>query len=189
MNTLKYILDSVLQKKQIYVKIKGNLALLKWDEIVGEKLANYTTPIFYKENTIFIGVVSPLFMRELTFMKADILKKINESITDSPVKNIKFKLVSQIQKKTKGRAKEDEYLFYEDIKLTQSDIDWVKSVADRLKVENGLKEKYLELLTFYKKNEKLKKQLGYKACKKCGALFKGEGPLCPVCNLKETKPE
>ncbi len=185
MNTLKYILDSVLQKKQIYVKIKGNLALLKWDEIVGEKLSNYTTPIFYKENTIFIGVISPLFMRELTFMKADILKKINESIPDSPIKNIKFKLVSQIQKKVGRRAKEDEYLSYQDIKLTQSDIDWVKSVADRLKVERELKEKYVELLTFYKKNERLKEQLGYKTCKKCGALFKGDGPLCPVCKMKD----
>jgi len=101
------------------------------------------------------------------------------------MKNIKFKLVSQIQKKVGGRTKEDEYLSYQNIKLTQSDIDWVKFVADRLKVKSELKEKYIELLTFYKKNERLKEKLGYKTCKKCGVLFKGEGPLCPVCKLKD----
>jgi len=185
MNLLKNVLDSVLLKKQIYVKIKGNLALLKWNEIVGEKLTNYTTPLFYKENKLFIGVISPLFMRELTLMKGDILRKINKSITDSPVKDIKFKLVSQVRKKGKKVGKKDEYIFYDNIKLTAEDINWVNLIADKLKVNDALKEKYRELLIFYKKNERLKERIGYKQCIRCGALFKGEGSLCPICKLKE----
>lgn len=188
MNALKNILDEVLLKRQIYVKIKGNLALFQWDKIVGDKLINYTTPLFYRENTLFIGVTSPLFMRELALMKADIVRRINENIVDSPVKDIKFKLVSSMRTSARRKlksTKKDEYISYENIELTEKDIEWVNSMVDKLKVDENLKKKYKELLTTYKKNERLKEEMGYKKCAKCGALFKGEGTLCPVCKLKD----
>ncbi len=185
MNSLKNILDEVLLKRQIYVKIKGNLALFQWGKIVGDKLMNYTTPLFYRENELFIGVTSPLFMQELTFMKADIIRKINENIVDSPVKDIKFKLVSHVRNRLGKVNKREEYISYKTVKLTEKDLEWVNFTTKRLKADKKLRKKYRELLIIYKKNERLKEQMQYKRCAKCGALFKGEGPLCPVCKLKD----
>ena len=185
MNALKNILDGVLLRRELYVKIKGNLALLQWDRIVGDKLMKYTTPLFYKEGKLFIGVTSPLFMRELTLMKGDIIRKINESIVDSPISDIKFKLVSSVKNRLRKTGRKEEYISYKTVELTREDVEWIDSTVDKLKADEKLKKKYRELLVIYKKNEKLKERMHYKRCAKCGALFKGEGPLCPVCKLED----
>ena len=180
------ILDSVLTKKRFYIKIKGNLALLKWDEVVGKKLAKFTTPLYYKEGVLYIGVVSSLFMRELTFMKEEILKRIKQFVGDSPVNDIKFRVIGKRLRKAKEKyIPDDVELDFNGITLSEEDLNWIKSLIDKLQADDKTKKEYGKLLTLYKKNEKLREKMGYKKCKKCGALFKGNGDLCPVCEIED----
>jgi predicted nucleic acid-binding Zn ribbon protein len=118
MKKIGQILDSVLTKKQFYIRIKGNLALFKWDKIVGEKLAQFTTPLYYREGVLYIGVVSSIFMRELTFIKKDILNRIKQYVGESPVNDIKFRIIEKPEKKKKQYVPGDAEIDFSEINLT-----------------------------------------------------------------------
>ncbi len=186
MKRINGLLDKLLTKKRFYIKVKGNLALLKWDEVVGEKLAQFTTPLYYKEGVLYIGVVSSLFMRELTFMKKVILEKIKGRVGDSPINDIRFKVIEKSRIRHKKEYIPDSVeMDFSDVTLTVSDLNWVKNLVNKLNTDDKLKNKYKQLLILYKKNEKFREKMGYKKCKKCGVLFKGKGDLCPVCTLED----
>ncbi len=187
MEKIGKILDQVLTKKNFYIKIKGNLALLKWDEIVGKKLAEFTAPLYYREGVLYVGVVSPLFMRELTAMKDIILQRIQKEVGESPVHDLKFRVIERAPRKKKKFIPQTEEADFSKVKLSASDLNWIKTLVERLNADEKAKRKYEELLIAYKKNVKLREMSKYKRCKKCGVLFKGKGDLCPVCAVSDRK--
>ncbi len=187
MDNISKILDSVITKKNFYIKIKGNIALLKWDKIVGDKLAKFTTPLYYREGILYVGVVSSLFMRELTAIKGMILEKIQKEVGESPIHDLRFRVIENRIKKRKEYISETSEVDFSDIKLSPSDLKWVEELVNKLKADEKTKEKFSELLILYKKNEKLREKLGYKRCKKCKVLFKGKGDLCPICSVNDKK--
>ncbi len=186
MKKIGSILDSFLTKKRFYIKIKGNLALLKWDEVVGEKLAKFTTPLYYREGVLYVGVISSLFMRELNFMKGEILKRITDEVGNSPVSDIRFKVIEKpFHRRKNNYVPDSTEMDFSEITLSEKDIKWIENLVKRLNADEKTKKEYRNLLMLYKKNEKLREKMGYKKCKKCGTLFKGKGDLCPVCEIED----
>jgi hypothetical protein len=180
------VLKEFLVKRELYLKIKGTLSILKWDEIVGQKLSDFTAPLSYKDGILIIGVISPLLERELNYMRNDIIDKINKLIPNSPVKRIRFRLLEQLPVKERRRVEEDTVAL-DAVKLKEEDLKWIDMVLSKLQIEDKLKKKYRKLLVIYKKDQRLKVEKGFKKCKKCGALFKGRGFLCPVCEIQDKK--
>ena len=184
MKRIGSVLNEFLVKRELYLKIKGNLSVFKWDEIVGQKLADFTSPLFYKDGVLLIGVINPLLERELNYMKNDIIEKINTIVPNSPVKRIRFRIIERLPIRERKQVQEDT-LALDGVQLEEEDLKWINNVINRLKVDDKLKKKYKKLLTVYKQDQKLKLKKGYKKCKKCGVLFKSEGPLCPVCEIND----
>lgn len=184
MKRIGSVLNEFLVKRGLYLKIKGNLSVFKWDEIVGQKLADFTFPLSYKDGVLLIGVISPLLERELNYMKNDIIEKINTIVPNSPVKRIRFRIIERLPIRERKQVQEDT-LALDGVQLEEEDLKWINNVINRLKVDDKLKKKYKKLLTVYKQDQKLKLKKGYKKCKKCGVLFKGEGLLCPVCEIND----
>jgi len=172
------VLNEFLVKRELYLKIKGTLSILKWDEIVGQKLSDFTSPLSYKDGILVIGVISPLFERELNYMKKDILDKISTLFPGSPVKKIRFRIIEKMPIKEKKQPEDTQPL---------DAVKWIDKVLSQLKVDDKLKKKYRKLLVIYKKDQRLKVEKGFKKCKKCGVLFKGRGLLCPVCEIQDKK--
>lgn len=198
LNNIKDPLNALLKRRELYVKVKGTVTLIKWRKIVGENLSRYANPIYYKDGVLYIGVVSSLFKRELESMKGEILSKIKTSIEDSPIVDLKFRIadsgVNMPRKinSTKKPSIEKTCPGYgihpnNGIKLEENDIKWIEENVKRLKADDKLIIKYRKLLEAFKELEVKKKIAGYKKCKKCGALFKGKGLLCPICEIKDKK--
>ena len=184
MKRIGSVLNEFLVKRELYLKIKGNLSVFKWDEIVGQKLADFTSPLSYKDGVLLIGVINPLLERELNYMKNDIIEKINTIVPNSPVKRIRFRIIERLPIRERKQVQEDT-LALDGVQLEEEDLKWINNVINRLKVDDKLKKKYKKLLTVYKQDQKLKLKKGYKKCKKCGVLFKSKGPLCPVCEIND----
>lgn len=179
------ILNGFLLKRELYLKIKGNLSVLKWEEVVGKKLSDFTYPLSYKDGVLIIGVINPMLERELNYIKQDIIDKINKLIPDSPVKRLRFKVIEKMP--IRIRAAGENAIHQETIELEESDLIWINDVLKSAKIDSKLKKKYKELLIAYKTDQKRKIKKGFKKCKKCRALFKGRGLLCPVCKIQDKK--
>jgi len=70
--------------------IEQHGALAIWDEVVGERVAGLTQPERIERGILTVRVNSPVWRNELVFMKADIVRKINETLNKDVVKDIKF---------------------------------------------------------------------------------------------------
>jgi len=62
-----------------------------WPEIVGEKISGHSRPLSYNAKRLFVGVDSPAWINQLSFLKADIIKRIQKE-AGLEIKEIIFKL-------------------------------------------------------------------------------------------------
>ena len=62
-----------------------------WPDIVGREIAGHTRPLSCKTRRLVISVDSPVWTSQLSFLKTDIIKKVNE-ITGLEIKEIIFKI-------------------------------------------------------------------------------------------------
>lgn len=92
---LSDILPSILDKLKISDKLKEQKVLLIWNKIVGDKIKYHTKPFKIENNILTVLVDNSTWMQELTFLKTEIIKKLNEAIGADVVKDIKFRLKSK----------------------------------------------------------------------------------------------
>ncbi|PIW10948.1 MAG: hypothetical protein COW37_01275, partial [Caldiserica bacterium CG17_big_fil_post_rev_8_21_14_2_50_35_7] len=135
MKRIGSVLNEFLVKRELYLKIKGNLSVFKWDEIVGQKLADFTSPLSYKDGVLLIGVINPLLERELNYMKNDIIEKINTIVPNSPVKRIRFRIIERLPIRERKQVQEDT-LALDGVQLEEEDLKWINNVINRLKVDD-----------------------------------------------------
>jgi predicted nucleic acid-binding Zn ribbon protein len=70
--------------------IQQNFAVTRWPEIVGERIAEISEAVRIENGVLFVTVSSPVWRNELVFMKAELMKRINEALKKNIVKDIKF---------------------------------------------------------------------------------------------------
>lgn len=181
-------LEALLDKLGLLQKVKGFYPVVKWDDIVGVELAKYTKPLKYENETLLIGVSSPLFKRELEGMQKELISIIKEkSGGETPIKRLSFKVFS-VERKSKKKISQDESIIENcPVELDDNDYKWVDELVARFKGDEILKQSYRRVLVAYKLSEKKMEKLGYKRCAKCGALFDGRGKLCPVCEIEDKR--
>jgi len=61
-----------------------------WDDVVGAKVSENTTPEKVEAGTLYIKAINPTWRQELVFKKEEILKKLNKKLGEKIIKEIKF---------------------------------------------------------------------------------------------------
>ena len=70
--------------------IQQNMAVTRWAEIVGERIAQISTAERIENGVLFVKVSSPVWRNELVFMKSNLINSVNEALAKTLVKDIKF---------------------------------------------------------------------------------------------------
>jgi len=83
-------LDELVRKLGIKKKLLEYEAVLRWEEIVGEKIARATTPTKISRGVLFVSVRTSAWRNELTMRKKEIMLKINSTLGQEVVLDIKF---------------------------------------------------------------------------------------------------
>lgn len=63
-----------------------------WNRIVGESVSQNAQPSAFKGRLLLVEVNSSVWMHQLQFLKEDIIRKINETMGEEVVEDIKFKI-------------------------------------------------------------------------------------------------
>ena len=78
------------------LKIEGRMAygaIYKiWMTAVGEQIARNAYPAAFRGGILFVNVVSSVWMQELSFLKENILEKLNRELKGAKLKDIRFKI-------------------------------------------------------------------------------------------------
>ncbi|WP_342597202.1 DUF721 domain-containing protein [Cyanobacterium aponinum UTEX 3222] len=89
LNSIDKLLNSILSQPQ-WEKQRRYYELKKiWYEIVNQKIAQHTSPIYLKEEVFFIATQSAVWAQELSLQRRTLIIKINRRI-QNPIKDIYF---------------------------------------------------------------------------------------------------
>ncbi len=70
--------------------IQQNMAVSRWPEIVGERIAEISEAERIENGVLFVKVSSPVWRNELVFMKSNLIISVNEALAKTVVRDIKF---------------------------------------------------------------------------------------------------
>ena len=90
--SIKKALENVLTEYNITVDIDAYKIFYMWEDIVGNKTACHTKPIRINKKILYVEVDDPLWLSQLRYMKLDILGKIDRTIKEGALKDLKFYL-------------------------------------------------------------------------------------------------
>ena len=70
--------------------IQQNMAVSRWAEIVGKRIAEISEAERIENGVMYVKVSSPVWRNELVFMKNSLINSVNEALAKNVVKDIKF---------------------------------------------------------------------------------------------------
>ncbi|MDO8494524.1 MAG: DUF721 domain-containing protein [Deltaproteobacteria bacterium] len=73
------ILGSLMKGTKWDTKVKQYALLDQWASLVGDEIAQYASPLFWRGNTLVVGVANHPWLHELKMMEEDILEKIRQA--------------------------------------------------------------------------------------------------------------
>lgn len=89
LNSIDKLLNSILSQPQ-WDKQRRYYQLKKiWYEVVNQKIAQHTSPIYLKEETLFIATESASWAQDLTLQRRTLIIKINRHL-ETPINDLRF---------------------------------------------------------------------------------------------------
>ena len=108
------ILNDTIRKLGLDTKIKSHQIWYIWDKAVGQHIANVAQPEDVKGKTLFVNVRDNIWLRQLKFLESMITDKLNNTIGETVINKIYFKLgeikqstVTSQQSPVSGQRTED----------------------------------------------------------------------------------
>jgi len=87
---LKKAIDIFLKKNDLERGVNQNKAIIIWEQIVGEKIAENTKADSVEYGVLMVKVETPTWRQELIFKKQEILEKINHQLGQNTIREIRF---------------------------------------------------------------------------------------------------
>ncbi|MBT3229173.1 MAG: DUF721 domain-containing protein [Candidatus Marinimicrobia bacterium] len=84
------VFTQLFQDLGIDKAIQQNMAVSRWAEIVGERIAQISEAERIEKGVLYVKVSSPVWRNELVFMKSNLINTVNEALAKTVVKDIKF---------------------------------------------------------------------------------------------------
>jgi predicted nucleic acid-binding Zn ribbon protein len=85
-------LEGLLKKLELDRRVLGWSVLDVWGEVVGPRIAANTRPATYRDSKLFVQVATTIWMHELSFMKEEILRRLNARLGEKVIEDIVFSL-------------------------------------------------------------------------------------------------
>jgi len=85
------IMDAMIIDLGIGPRLKKAEVIDKWSEVVGEHISKVTKPLRIDGETLFVHVTSSSWRNELTFLKKELIARVNEAVGKKIIKEIIFR--------------------------------------------------------------------------------------------------
>ncbi|RKX45484.1 MAG: DUF721 domain-containing protein [Thermotogae bacterium] len=95
MLTIGKIFRDLAKKDRLYKKILVLGVGKKWDEIVGEEVAERSWVEDFSDGILYVVTDDPIWLEELSFMSRQIAEKINQVLEERLVKRVVIRRVKR----------------------------------------------------------------------------------------------
>jgi len=84
------VLKNLLRDRGLEEGVRRHSALLGWEEVVGRRIAGRARPREMRGKTLFVEVDGSAWIQELTFLREEILEKLNRRVGGDALDRIIF---------------------------------------------------------------------------------------------------
>lgn len=157
----------------------------KWVDIVNKDVADKTYIEKFSQSILYVLTCSSVWSNQLSYLKPQLLSKLNQVFPHETIKDIKFRTTSS---KEIAKFKQDilsDQSNNESVSIKQeipetlekSDIPWDNGHGIGVDLLTKIERVYAKDLQL----KRVRKNSGWTSCKRCGGQIKGLNELCPVC--------
>jgi predicted nucleic acid-binding Zn ribbon protein len=91
-STVRGVVEKVLKKYRLTGDLDAYKVFHMWGDLVGDRIATHARPVRIDRFTLFVEVDDPLWLTQLKYMKADILGKIDVTIKQGALRDVRLYL-------------------------------------------------------------------------------------------------
>ncbi|MDI3533972.1 MAG: hypothetical protein PWQ82_337 [Thermosediminibacterales bacterium] len=159
MEHLKSILNKSLKKVRFNSKYRLSSLLVSWDDIIGKRLSENTCPSFIRGKTLFINVPNSMWAHSLSFMKLELIQKINRFYGETVIKDIKFQYGSIYNNNKKISIDSDPYNTRNNVitELNENEIEKIDMLLKEVNIDSKLKHRLKKLMITHYMSKKAQK--------------------------------
>jgi len=172
------VLKNITTDSRLKESIYKELILKQWPEIVGEKLVYQTRPKKLKNKILFLSVSNPIWAQELNFIKDKLIKKINQTLKQKIVRDIRFQ-VNQTNHVTPMAIGEIPPTWH-NVVIQPKEIKKIEVSLAAISDEK-LKSQLKTILIKDKKLKTWRLNQGWRPCPYCQTLIPPQKTKCPWC--------
>lgn len=164
--------------------------LLHWRKIVGEEIANHTSPAKIERGVLIVGTSSAVWSHHLMTLKEDIVTKINDFAGEKVVNDIKFQAGYLKKDQNEDNTSESEVspISWKQAVLSIEDMNSIDSIAETLS-NDALRHKIKGILRKDLALRQVKSKKDWRNCSTCGIFCPPDEELCPVCTVEKRAQE
>lgn len=181
------LLLSSVGKKENQIKLKVRMLMEKWPDIVGQSLADHSSPIKLEGKELWIGSDPGGWLQNISLMSGMILPKIKDWWGDGNDQIQKLKVIAKRKEKIEPLHKIKKIPRNRAIPKNE-DKEWGKLKASVIHDEK-LRDQIYKAMAFVKAREELHKQEKSPQCEICGIFIEKDEMYCSVCDLKQKEDE
>lgn len=84
------LLNMYLRREGLETPLLQRRAVDAWDKVVDAGVARYTGEKFIKNQTLFVKIQSPALRQDLTMMRSQLVKRINEAVGSMVIVDVRI---------------------------------------------------------------------------------------------------
>lgn len=84
------LLNMYLRREGLETPLLQRRAIDAWENVVGAGVARYTGEKFIKNQTLFVKILSPALRQDLTMMRTQLVKRINEAVGSMVIADVRI---------------------------------------------------------------------------------------------------
>ena len=84
------LLNMYLRREGLETPLLQRRAIDAWEKGVGAGVARYTGEKFIKNQTLFVKILSPALRQDLTMMRTQLVKRINEAVGSMVIADVRI---------------------------------------------------------------------------------------------------
>lgn len=176
--SVKTALKNMIKQMGIQKQINQKMACLVWNDIVGAEIRANTCPVYVRSGILFVTVKSSSWANQLTFLKRDLVQKINQNLKGKIIRDIRFQVGFVGRNKPAVFHKQVERV--ELCKLDDNDYKRVIEISKDIE-DHELQYRLRELLARDIGYRKAKAKKGFKKCAICGVYIDEHDDVCYIC--------
>lgn len=184
---MNMVFPQALKKMKIGNEFYGHMVLQYWPKIVGKSIAANVFPVKLEFKKLFLNASHPAWANQLTYMKRDLIEKINSYMGEFLVEEIIFtQMKADILKVDDEESGKDNDAESITVELEEKDLEEAREAVKEIK-DDDIRAAMLRVYENDKRLKKYRISKGWIECPKCGTLIGQQEGLCSDCKRIEEK--